>query len=60
MPGHRGLTQATKYEDYKDIRGNNEFDMLANMGDKLPMDTPPPKPHDVVLHGQIMPTPVKT
>ena len=29
------------------------------LGLNLPMDTPPPKPHDIVLHGQIVP-PAKT
>ena len=29
------------------------------MGNNLP-DIPPPKPHDVVLNGQVMPTPEKS
>ena len=33
---------------------------MANMDNNLPMDKPPLKPHDIVLHGQIMPTPAKT
>ena len=38
-PGHRKLEQATTYNDYKDIQGNNHSDTLANMGDNLPMDS---------------------
>ena len=58
-PGHRKLEQATTYNDYKDIQGNNHFDTLANMRDNLPMDSRQPQPHDIVLVGQIMPTPAK-
>ena len=58
-PGHRTLEQATTYNDYKDIQGNNHSDVLANMGDNLPMDSQQPQPHDIVLIGQIMPTPAK-
>ena len=57
-PEHRELTQATTYHDCKVMQGIGECNMLAKMGDKLPTDTPPAKPHDVV--GQIMPTPAKT
>ena len=32
------------------------FGYLANMGNNLPMDLPPPKPHDIILQGHIMPT----
>ena len=59
-PGHKKLDQATTYDDYKDIQGNNDADALANMGDNLPIDTQPPQPHHMVLLGQIMPTPTKT
>ena len=55
-PGHRTLEQATTYSDYKDIQGNNHSDVLANMGNNLPMDSQQPQPHDIVLIGQIMPT----
>ena len=58
-PGHRKLEQATTYKDYQDIQGNNHFDVLANMGDNLPMDSQQPQPHDIVITGQIMPTPAK-
>ena len=58
-PGHRTLEQATTYNDYKDIQGNNHSDILANMGDNLPMDSQQPQPHDIVLVGQIMPTPAE-
>ena len=47
------------YKDHKDIHGNVESDTPANMDDNLPKDTPPSKPHDTVLHGQIMPEPAK-
>ena len=56
-PGHRKLEQATTYNDHKDIQGNNNSGMLANMGDNVPMDSRPPQPHDIVQVGQIMPTP---
>ena len=59
-PGHPDLRTATTYQDYIDIQGTNESDTFANMGDNLPMDTPPPQPHDIVLHGHIMPTPAKS
>ena len=59
IPGHWKLEQATTYNDYKDIQGNNHPDTLANMGDNLPMDSRQPQPHDIVLVGQIMPTPAK-
>ena len=58
-PGHRTLEQATTYNDYKDIQGNNHSDVLANMGANLPMDSQQPQPHYIVLVGQIMPTPAK-
>ena len=58
-PGHRELHSATTYRDYLDIQGNNDSDTMANMGDDFPMEMPPPKPHDIVLHGHIMPTPAK-
>ena len=58
-PGHRTLEQATTYSDYKDIQGNNHSDVLANMGDNPPMDSQQPQPHDIVIIGQIMPTPAK-
>ena len=58
-PGHRTLEQATTYKDYQDIQGNNHSDVLANMGDNLPMDSQQPQPHDIVITGQIMPTPAK-
>ena len=58
-PGHRTLEQATTYSDYEDIQGNNHSDVLANMGDNLPMDSQQPQPHDIVIVGQIMPTPAK-
>ena len=58
--GHRTLEQATTYSDYKDIQGNNNSDVLANMGDNLPMDFQQPQPHNIVLIGQIMPTPTNT
>ena len=58
-PGHRNLEQATTYKDYQDIQGNNHSDVLANMGDNLPMDSQQPQPHDIVITGQIMPTPAK-
>ena len=38
-PGHCTLEQATTYKDYQDIQGNNHSDVLANMGDNLPMDS---------------------
>ena len=56
-PGHRTLEQATTYSDYQDIQGNNHSDVLANMGDNLPMDSQQPQSHDIVIIGQIMPTP---
>ena len=31
--------------------------MISFLGDNLPMDFPPPKPHDIVLHGHIIPAP---
>ena len=43
-PRHRDLRITATYHDYIDIRGNNYLDTLANMGDNLPMDLPPPKP----------------
>ena len=58
-PGHRTLEQATTYKDYQDIQGNNHSDVLANMGDNLPMDSQQPQPHDIVITRQIMPTPAK-
>ena len=58
-PGHRNIEQATTYKDYQDIQGNNHSDVLANMGDNLPMDSQQPQPHDIVITGQIMPTPAK-
>ena len=57
---HRELTLATAYQDYQDIQRNNESGMLANIGDNLHMDTPTPKLHDIVVHGQIMPTLAKS
>ena len=59
-PGHRDLHNATTYQDYVDIHGNNDSHTLANMGDNLPMDLPPLRPHNIVLHGHIMPTPAKS
>ena len=59
-PGHRKLSQAMTYQDYLDINGNNTSNELANMGDNLPMEFPRPRPYNTVLHGQIMPTPVKS
>ena len=53
------LEQATTYKDYQGIQGNNHSDVLANMGDNLPMDSQQPQPHDIVTTGQIMPTPAK-
>ena len=38
-PGHRILEQATTYSDYQDIQGNYHSDVLANMGDNLPLPT---------------------
>ena len=58
-PGHRTLEQATTYNDYQDIHGNHHSDVLANMGDSLPPDSQQPQPHDIVIIGQIMPTPAK-
>ena len=58
-PGHCTLEQATTYSDYKDIQGNNHSHVLVNMGDNLPMDSQQPQPHDIVIIGQIMPTPAK-
>ena len=58
-PRHRNLEQATTYKDYQDIQGNNHSDVLANMGDNLPMDSQQPQPHDIVITGHIMPTPAK-
>ena len=57
-PRHRTQEQASTYNDYKDIQGNNHSDVLANKGDNLPMDSRP-QPHDIVLVGQVMPTPAK-
>ena len=45
MLGHWDLHNATTYQDYVDIKGTNDSDTLANMGDNLPMDLPVPKPH---------------
>ena len=59
-PGPPNLCNATTYQDYFDIQGNNDSDTLANMGDNTPMELPPPKPHDIALHGHIMPTPAKS
>ena len=39
------------------IQGNNDSDTLGNMGDNPPMELLSPKPHDIILHGHIMPTP---
>ena len=58
-PGHRTLEQTTTYNDYQDIQGNNHSDVLANMGDNLPMASQQAQPHDIVIIGQIMPTPAK-
>ena len=58
-PGHRNLEQATTYSDYQDIQGNNHSDVVANMGDNMPMDSQQPQSHDIVIIGQIMPTPAK-
>ena len=58
-PGHCTLEQATTYSDDTDIQGNNHSDVLAGMSDNLPMDSQQPQPHDIVLIGQIMPTPAK-
>ena len=58
-PGHRELKQTTAYRAYKDIIGNNDSDTLAKLGDNLPMELPPPKLHDILLQGHIMPTPAK-
>ena len=55
-PGHRTLEQATTYSDYKGIQVNNHSDVLANMGDNLPMDSLQTQPHDITVLGQIMPT----
>ena len=55
-PGHGTHEQATTCSDYKDIQGNNHSNVLANMGDNLPMDSQQPQPHDIVIIGQIMPT----
>ena len=52
-PGHRDLRNATTRRDYSDIQGNNNSDTLANMGDNLPVGLPPPKPHNIALHGHI-------
>ena len=57
MLGHRDLHNATTYQDYLDIQGNNNSDTLGNMGDNLPVDLPPPKPNHIVLHGHIIPNP---
>ena len=35
-PGHRNIEQATTYKDYQDIQ---DSDVLANIGDNLPMDS---------------------
>ena len=48
------IRTATTYQEYLDIQGNNDSDTLANMGDNLPMELPPPKTHDIILHGHIM------
>ena len=40
-PGHRDIQNATTYRGYLDISGNNDCDVLANMGDNLPMDLIP-------------------
>ena len=58
-PRHRKLEQATTYDDYNDIQGNSHSDASANMGDNLSMDSRLPQPHNIVLVGQIMPTPAK-
>ena len=58
-PGHCTVAQATTYNDYRDIQGNNHSDVLANIGDNLPMDCQQPQPRDIVTIGQIMPTPAK-
>ena len=59
-PRHRDIRNATTYRDYLDINGNNNSDAMANMRGNLPMDLPDPQPHDIILHGQIMPTPAKS
>ena len=46
-PGHRTPEQATTYNDYQDIQGNNHSDVLANLGDNLPMDSQ--QPHLMIL-----------
>ena len=58
--GHRKLQNTTTYQDDLDIYGNNASDTLVNMGGSLPMDLPPPKPHNIVLHGHTMPSPAKS
>ena len=58
-PGHRTLEQATTCSDYKKIQGNNHSEVLASIGDNLPMDSQQPQPHDIVIIGQMMPTPAK-
>ena len=57
---NRNLHSATTYQDYLDLQGNNDSDTLTNMRDNLPMDLPAPKPHNIILHGHIMPTPAKS
>ena len=59
-PRHRDLRNATTYQDYVDIKGNDDSGTLANTGDNLPMDLPVPKPHDILLHGQIMLMPAES
>ena len=48
-PGHKKLEQATTYNDYKDIQGNNHSDTLANMGDNLPCPWTPDNHNPMTL-----------
>ena len=58
--GHRYVRNTATYCEYLDIKGNNDSDALANMGDNLPMYLPDPRQHDIIVHCQIMPAAAKS
>ena len=58
--GHRVLHQENTYKDNQDMTGNNDSDCLANLGDNLPADEPHLQPHNILIHGRVMPTTAKS
>ena len=60
IPGHREEAQATSPADQQDIKRNNEMDLLAKHGTRLPLEeVAPEQPHSIVLAGAEAPTPAK-